>query len=103
MKLADELKAIEQFVLDHKPPPEIRAQIHILQEHLDADDSLLDRIAANDARLAKTVADHSAQLATLKAQQAEAIDRLKAQQAKVVKKLEAEILGYAHGTVHRLR
>ncbi|MGD0536058.1 MAG: hypothetical protein ABSC03_00295 [Verrucomicrobiota bacterium] len=59
MKLTEHLKAIEQFVLDHKPPHEIRTHLVILQQHLEADDSLLDRIAKNDA-------DHAAVVARLR-------------------------------------
>ncbi len=42
MKLIEHLKAIERFVLDHKPPPEIRTHLRLLREHLEADDSLLE-------------------------------------------------------------
>jgi len=60
MKLIAHLKAIEQFVLDHKPPYEIRTHLDVLQEHLEAEDSLLDRIAEKDVQISKVSAEKEA-------------------------------------------
>lgn len=81
IKLADRFKAIEQFVLEHKPPMELRTHLHLLTEHLEMEDSLLDQIAKKDASHAKVIATMSAEkakvdeeLAEMKAQKAKAED-----------------------------
>jgi len=93
MKLTEHLKAIERFVLDHKPPPEIRTHLHVLEEHLEADDSLLDRIAKSDANHAAVVATMSAdkakvdkELLDLKAHEKKAMDDFLTQKAKAAQK-----------------
>jgi len=51
--LTDRLKAIERFVLEHRPPPEIRTHLHLLSEHLEMEDSLLAKIARIEDEKAK--------------------------------------------------
>ncbi len=57
MKLTDRLKQIEQFALDHKPPSEVRRHFDFLLEHLEMDDSLIERMATKDADHAKMIAN----------------------------------------------
>src|ERR1035437_6610718 len=81
MKLIEHLKIIEQFVLDHKPPREIRTHLDVLKQHLEMEDSLLDQIAEKEVAHAKIVSDMLAakakadnELADMKAQKAKAED-----------------------------
>lgn len=75
MKLTEHLNAIEQFVLNHRPPSEVRTHLHVLQQHLEMDDSLLDRIANKDAEIAKVTADLNAKIAALEAKAKKADER----------------------------
>jgi hypothetical protein len=84
IKLAERLKAIEQFVLGHKPPPDIRTHLHVLQEYLEMEDSLLDRIATNDTSHAKIVADMLSEKAAEKAAVDAEFKKLKAENARLV-------------------